>query len=102
MEERLLSIERRLEALLNVLPDSMKEKVEAEKRIMMQKTGTDYLCLYTMETNRGIKEIEFTVRAWSDKQALYLGWEETIYPNMKRLQDDNKISWFKRNKMEVK
>jgi hypothetical protein len=102
MEQRLLSVERRLEALLRALPDSMKEKVEAEKRKMMEETGEDFLCYYEMETDKGTKDIEFTVRAWSSAQALYIGWEETIYPNIKRLQDESKIRWFKRNKMEVK
>ncbi len=30
MEERLLSVERRLRALLNILPDDWKEKVERD------------------------------------------------------------------------
>jgi len=102
MEERLLSVERRLEALLNVLPDSMKEKVEAEKRKMMEETGTDFLCYYQIETDKSTKELEFTVKAWSSAQALYIGWEEIVYPNLRRLQEESKIRWFKRNKMEVK
>lgn len=101
MEERLLSVERRLMALLNILPKEWQEKVEAEKRRMMQEDGTDYFCEYTIETDKSTKDIQLTVRAWSEQQALFFGWEETIYPNLRRLQENGTIRWFKRNKMKI-
>lgn len=95
MEERLLSVERRLRALLNILPEEWKQKVEKEKERMINEEGYEYTISAIIETDKGDKSIKFKVKAWSEKQALYLANNKVIYPQMSRLQSEGKIRWFK-------
>jgi hypothetical protein len=101
MEERLLSVERRLRALLNILPDDWKEKVEREKDRMIDEEGYEYTISAIIETDKGDKSIKFKVKAWSDKQALYLANEKVIYPQMSRLQSEGKIRFFKTKHKQI-
>jgi hypothetical protein len=101
MEERLLSVERRLRALLNILPDDWKEKVEREKDRMIDEEGYEYTISAIIETDKGDKSIKFKVKAWSEKQALYLANEKVIYPQMSRLQSEGKIRFFKTKQKQI-
>ncbi len=101
MEERLLSVERRLRALLNILPDDWKEKVEREKDRMIDEEGYEYTISAIIETDKGDKSIKFKVKAWSEKQALYLANEKVIYPQMSRLQSEGKIRFFKTKSKQI-
>ena len=95
MEEKLLSIERRLNALLNILPDEWKQKLEEEKERIIDEEGKEFIVSATIETDKGINTIQFKVKAWSDKQALYYANQNVIFPNMSKLQTEGKIKWFK-------
>lgn len=96
IEERLLSVERRLLALLNSLPTEMQDRVEEEKLIMRKETGTKYKVQYLVETDKGTKPITIDdVWAWSDKDAMYVGSVLHIQPNMDRLQAEGKIRFYK-------
>lgn len=96
IEERLLSVERRLLALLNSLPTEMQDRVEEEKLIMRKETGTKYKVQYLVETDKGTKPITIDdVWAWSDKDAMYVGSVLHIQPNMDRLQEEGKIRFYK-------
>jgi len=101
MEERLLSVERRLRALLNILPDDWKEKVEREKDRMIDEEGYEYTISAIIETDKGDKSIKFKVKAWSEKQALYLANDKVIYPQMSRLQSEGKIRFFKTKQKQI-
>lgn len=101
MEERLLSVERRLRALLNILPDDWKEKVEREKDRMIDEEGYEYTISAIIETDKGDKSIKFKVKAWSEKQALYLANDKVIYPQMSRLQSEGKIRFFKTKHKQI-
>ena len=101
MEERLLSVERRLRALLNILPDDWKQKVEEEKERMIDEEGYEYTISAIIETDKGDKSIKFKVKAWSDKQALYLANDKVIYPQMSRLQSEGKIRFFKTKQKQI-
>lgn len=101
MEERLLSVERRLRALLNILPDDWKEKVEKEKDRMIDEEGYEYTISAIIETDKGDKSIKFKVKAWSEKQALYLANDKVIYPQMSRLQSEGKIRFFKTKHKQI-
>ena len=101
IEERLLSVERRLEALLHSLSDEHKQRVEVIKDEMVKQTGNTYTIQAVIETDRGEKTIKFDVKGWSEKQALYYANRDIIYPNMKKLQDSGKIKWFKTLKKEI-
>ena len=101
MEERLLSVERRLRALLNILPDDWKEKVEREKDRMIDEEGYEYTISAIIETDKGDKSIKFKVKAWSEKQALYLANDKVIYPQMSRLQSEGKIRFFKTKSKQI-
>lgn len=96
MEERLLSVERRLMALLNSLPKEMQDRVEEEKFILRKETGTKYKVQFLIETDKGTKPITIDdIWAWSDKDAMYVGSVLHIQPNMDRLQIDGKIRFYK-------
>ena len=102
-EERLLSLERRLTALLNSLPEDMKQNVEREKMKMIEVDGTEYTIQAEIETDLGVKLIQFKVKAWSPKQALYYANQNIIYPNLTKKKEEGLIKWFKTiNKQIVK
>jgi hypothetical protein len=96
MEERILSLERRLMALLNSLPKEMQDRVEEEKFIMRKETGTKYKVQFLIETDKGTKPITIdNIWAWSDKDALYVGTVLNVKPEMDRLQREGKIRFYK-------
>ena len=95
-EERLLSLERRLLALLNSLPKEMQDRVEEEKFIMRKETGTKYKVQFLIETDKGTKPITIdNIWAWSDKDAMYVGSTVYVKPEMDRLQIEGKIRFYK-------
>ena len=92
MEDRLLSVERRLTALLNSLSKEMKDRVEEEKFILRKETGTKYKVQFLIETDKGTKPITIDdIWAWSDKDALYVGSTVYVKPEMDRLQANGVI-----------
>ena len=96
MEERLLSVERRLLALLNSLPKEMQERVEEEKFILRKETGTKYKVQFLIETDKGTKPITIdNIYAWSDNDAMYVGSVVYVKPEMDRLQSEGKIRFYK-------
>lgn len=96
VEERLLSLERRLLALLNSLPKEMQDRVEEEKFVMRKETGTKYRVQYLIETDKGTKPITIDdIWAWSDKDAMYVGTVLNVKPQMDRLQSEGKIKFYK-------
>lgn len=96
IEERLLSVERRLMALLNSLPKEMQDRVEEEKFILRKETGTKYKVQFLIETDKGTKPITIdNIYAWSDKDAMYVGSVVYVKPEMDRLQSEGKIRFYK-------
>jgi hypothetical protein len=96
MEDRILSLERRLMALLNSLPKEMQERVEEEKFILRKETGTKYKVQFLIETDKGTKPITIdNIYAWSDKDAMYVGSVVYVKPEMDRLQSEGKIRFYK-------
>ena len=96
MEERILSLERRLMALLNSLPKEMQDRVEEEKFILRKETGTKYKVQFLIETDKGTKPITIdNIWAWSDKDAMYVGTVLNVKPEMDRLQREGKIRFYK-------
>ena len=96
MEDRILSLERRLEALLRAIPSELQDRVEEEKIILRKETGTKYKVQFLIETDKGTKPITIDdIWAWSDKDAMYIGSVLHIQPNMDRLQSEGKIKFYK-------
>lgn len=96
MEDRILSLERRLMALLNSLPKEMQDRVEEEKFILRKETGTKYKVQFLIETDKGTKPITIdNIYAWSDKDAMYVGSVVYVKPEMDRLQKEGKIRFYK-------
>jgi hypothetical protein len=96
MEERILSLERRLMALLNSLPKEIQDRVEEEKFVMRKETGTKYKVQFLIETDKGTKPITIdNIWAWSDKDAMYVGTVLNVKPEMDRLQLEGKIRFYK-------
>jgi hypothetical protein len=96
MEERLLSLERRLMALLNILPKEWQDKVEEEKFVMRKETGKKYKVQFLIETDKGTKPITIdNIYAWSDADAMYVGTVLNVKPEMDRLQSNGVIRFYK-------
>jgi hypothetical protein len=96
MEDRILSLERRLMALLNSLPKEMQDRVEEEKFIMRKETGTKYKVQFLIETDKGTKPITIDdIYAWSDNDAMYVGTVLNVKPEMDRLQANGVIRFYK-------
>ena len=96
MEERILSLERRLEALLRVLPQSLKDKVDEEKIVMRKESGKKYKVQFLIETDKGTKPITIdNIYAWSDADAMYVGSVVYVKPEMDRLQANGTIRFYK-------
>ena len=96
MEERILSLERRLMALLNSLPKEWQDRVEEEKFIMRKETGTKYKVQFLIETDKGTKPITIdNIYAWSDADAMYVGSVVYVKPEMDRLQANGTIRFYK-------
>jgi hypothetical protein len=96
MEERLLSVERRLMALLNSLPKEMQDRVDEEKFILRKETGTKYKVQFLIETDKGTKPITIdNIYAWSDADAMYVGTVLNVKPEMDRLQANGVIRFYK-------
>jgi hypothetical protein len=96
MEERLLSVERRLMALLNILPKEMQDRVEEEKFVMRKETGKKYKVQFLIETDKGTKPITIdNIYAWSDADAMYVGTVLNVKPEMDRLQSTGVIRFYK-------
>ena len=103
MEDRILSLERRLMALLNSLPKEMQDRVEEEKFVMRKETGTKYKVQFLIETDKGTKPITIdNIWAWSDKDALYVGTVLNVKHEMDRLQREGKIRFYKIINKKVK
>ena len=96
IEERLLSVERRLTALLNAIPKELQDRVEEEKFILRKETGTQYKVQFLIETDKGTKPITIdNIWAWSDKDAMYVGTVLNVKPEMDRLQKNGVIRFYK-------
>jgi hypothetical protein len=96
MEERILSLERRLMALLNSLPKEMQDRVEEEKFVMRKETGKKYKVQFLIETDKGTKPITIdNIYAWSDTDAMYVGTVLNVKPEMDRLQKNGTIRFYK-------
>jgi hypothetical protein len=96
MEDRIISLERRLMALLNILPKEWQDKVEEEKFIMRKETGKKYKVQFLIETDKGTKPITIdNIWAWSDNDAMYVGTVLNVKPEMDRLQIEGKIRFYK-------
>jgi hypothetical protein len=96
MEDRILSLERRLTALLNAIPKELQDRVDEEKFILRKETGTQYKVQFLIETDKGTKPITIdNIWAWSDKDAIYVGSTVYVKPEMDRLQREGKIRFYK-------
>jgi hypothetical protein len=95
MEQRIIDLERRFFPIEKIMYETSKNKIEEFKQQEIDNNGTSYTISAVIETDKGINTIQFKVKAWSEKQALYFANEKVIYPQMVRLQNDGKIKWFK-------
>lgn len=96
IEERLLSVERRLTALLNAIPKELQDRVDEEKFILRKQTGTQYKVQFLIETDKGTKPITIDdIWAWSEKDAVFVGSTLHVSPQMDRLQSEGKVRFYK-------
>lgn len=96
MEDRLLSLERQFTALLRCLDKDMHDRMWEEKMVMRKEDGNPYKVQYLIETDKGTKPITIDdVWAWSEKDAIFVGIQLHIKPNMDRLQSEGKIRFYK-------
>ena len=95
LEQRLIDLERRFYPIEKVVYRTSKNEIEEYKQLEIDNNGTYYQVRVVIETDKGKQEVEFGVKAWSEKQALYYANEQYIFPNMTRLKESGKIRWFK-------
>jgi hypothetical protein len=95
LEQRLIDLERRFFPLEKIMYETSKDKIEEFKQQEIDNNGTSYTISAVIETDKGTNTIDFKVKAWTEKQALYYANQNVIYPQMVRLQNDGKIQWFK-------
>ena len=95
LEQRIIDLERRFYPIEHVVYQTSKTEIESFKQQEIDNNGTSYNVSATIETDKGVTTINFKVKAWSEKQALYYANENHIFPNMSRLKDAGKIKWFK-------
>jgi hypothetical protein len=95
LEQRITDLERRFFPIESFLYDNFREPIEVKKNEEIQRDGTTYTISAVIETDKGKKTIQFPIKAWSEKQALYFANEKVIFPNMSKLQSEGKIRWFK-------
>ena len=95
LEQRLIDLERRFFPLEKVMYETSKNEIESFKQQEIDNNGTSYTISAVIETDKGMNTIDFKVKAWTEKQALYYANQNVIYPQMVRLQNDGKIQWFK-------
>ena len=95
LEQRIIDLERRFFPIEKIMYETSKDKIEVVKQQEIDNNGTSYTISAVIETDKGMNTINFKVKAWTEKQALYFANEKVIYPQMVRLQNDGKIKWFK-------
>jgi hypothetical protein len=95
LEQRIIDLERRFFPIEKIMYETSKDKIEVVKQQEIDNNGTSYTISAVIETDKGTNTIQFKVKAWTEKQALYYANEKVIYPQMVRLQNDGKIQWFK-------
>lgn len=95
LEERIVELERRFFPIEKMLYEKFESDIESKKSEDIQRDGTNYNILAKVETDRGITDIKFSVKAYTEKQALFIANRDYIFPNMSRLKDSGKIQWFK-------
>lgn len=101
IEQRLIDLERRFFPIEKVVYDNSKKEIEQYKQQEIDNNGTSYTISAIIETDKGDKNIKFKVKAWTEKQALYLANEQVIYPQMSRLQSEGKIKFFKTKHKQI-
>ena len=101
LELRVTELERRFYPIEKVLYEKFESEIEEKKSYDIQRDGTNYNILAKVETDKGIKEIEFVVKAYTDKQALFVANRDFIFPNMTKLKEAGKVQWFKTIRKEI-
>jgi hypothetical protein len=101
LKQRLIDLERRFFPIEKVLYEKHREEIEVKKSEDIERDGTNYTIRAIIETDKGNTKVEFNVKGYTEKQALYFANEKVIYPQMVRLKDSGKIKWFKTISKEI-
>ena len=80
LEQRIIDLERRFYPIEHVVYQTSKTEIESFKQQEIDNNGTSYNVSATIETDKGVTTINFKVKAWSEKQALYYANENYILP----------------------
>jgi hypothetical protein len=103
LEQRIIDLERRFYPIENIMYEQYEKEIELRKSTLINQEGYSYKVQYTLETDKGKKDMIVEVKAYTEKQALFISNRDIVYPNMCRLKDSGKIKWFKTiNKQIVK
>jgi hypothetical protein len=102
IEQRLIDLERRFFPIEKIMYETSKNKIEELKQQEIDNNGTSYTISAVIETDKGMNTIDFKVKAWTEKQALYYANQNVIFPNMSKLQTEGKIKWFKTISKQIK
>ena len=95
LEQRIIDLERRFYPIENIMYEQYEKEIELRKSKQIENEGYSYKVQYTLDTDKGKKDIVVEVKAYSEKQALFISNRDIVYPNMCKLKDSGKIKWFK-------
>lgn len=95
LEQRIIDLERRFYPIENIMYEQYEKEIELRKSTLIEKEGYSYKVQYTLETDKGKKDMIVEVKAYTEKQALFISNRDIVYPNMSRLKEEGKIKWFK-------
>lgn len=95
LQQRITDLERRFYPIEDFLYQTNEKEIESLKSKQIDNEGVSYMVEYVLETDKGIKEVKIKVKAFSEKQAMFIGNRDVIFPQMSRLVKEGKINWFK-------
>ena len=95
LEQRIIDLERRFYPIENIMYEQYEKEIELRKSKQIENEGYSYKVQYTLDTDKGKKDIVVEVKAYSVRQALFISNRDIVYPNMCKLKESGKIKWFK-------
>jgi len=101
LEQRIIDLERRFYPIENIMYEMYEKEIETRKSKDIENNGYSYKVKFVVDTDKGCKDIIFEVKGYTEKQALYIGNRDVVYPNMSRLKDNGTIKWFKTISKEI-
>ena len=99
--QRITDLERRFYPLEELMYEMYQNEIELRKSKDIENNGYSYKVKFVVDSDIGSKDIVFEVKGYTEKQALFIGNRDVVFPNMSRLKESGKIKWFKTISKEI-